>query len=84
MKVSRRWWRGLGVLIGVGVAATVAADPAPVEPAGPDLELLEYLGGLVSDDDKWVGPDDMQGALDTRDRGTFPDAGRATAEADRQ
>ena len=25
----------------------------------PDLEFLEYLGGLVQEDEAWVGPDDM-------------------------
>lgn len=84
MKVSRRMWLGLGVVLGAMGARGVGADPAPTDPAGPDLELLEYLGGLVSDDDKWVGPDDMQGVLDTRDRETFPDDGPATAEVDRQ
>jgi hypothetical protein len=81
MKVSRRVWLGFGLLFGVGA---VMADPAPTDPAGPDLELLEYLGGLVSDDDKWVGPDDMQGVLETRDRETIPDDGPATAEVDTQ
>lgn len=77
MKGSRRVWLGLGLLVG---AQVVVADPTPVEPPGPDLELLEYLGGLVNDDDKWVGPEDMQGALETRDRETFPDDDEATAE----
>ena len=81
MKASRRWWLGLGLVIGAG---TVVADPAPAaDPSSPDLELLEYLGGLVSDDDKWVGPDDMQGVLDTRDRAAFPDDAPATAEIDK-
>jgi hypothetical protein len=81
MKVSRRVWLGFGLVLGAGA---VMADPAPTDPAGPDLELLEYLGGLVSDDDKWVGPDDMQGVLDTKDREAFPDDGPATAEVDTQ
>lgn len=76
MKVSRRRWLGIGMLMSAGV---VAGDPVPDDAAGPDLELLEYLGGLVNEDDKWVGPDDMQNALDIRDREAFPDD-KATAE----
>lgn len=62
------------------LAAEAAADPAPGDAETPDLELLEYLGGLVDEDDRWVGPDDMQGALDARDRAALPDDGAATAE----
>lgn len=76
MRVSASAWC-LALLI---LAAEAAADPAPGDAEGPDLELLEYLGGLVDENDRWVGPDDMQGALDARDRAILPDDGAATAE----
>ncbi len=61
----RAVWFGLGVLVGSTAAA--AEQPAQTD-AGPDIELLEYLGGLVqARDDKWVGPEDMRGAAEDPD-----------------
>jgi hypothetical protein len=70
-------WLGLGVLFG---AASTAADPGADDSQTPDLELLEYLGGLVDEEDRLVGPDDMQGALDARGPEILPGDGAATAE----
>jgi hypothetical protein len=70
-------WLGLGVLFAAGAAA---ADPGASDAQTPDLELLEYLGGLVDEADRWVGPDDMQGALDAGGPEMLPDDGAATAE----
>ena len=51
-------WFGLGVLFS---AHATADEPAASEEPFPDMELLEYLGDLVEDHDRWVGPDDMRG-----------------------
>jgi hypothetical protein len=60
----RAVWFGLGMLVGSTAAAEQPAQPD----AGPDIELLEYLGTLVqARDDKWVGPEDMRGAAEDPD-----------------
>jgi hypothetical protein len=51
-------WFGLGVLFS---AHATADEPAASEEPFPDMELLEYLGDLVEDHERWVGPDDMRG-----------------------
>ena len=51
-------WLGLGML--VSGQAPAAEDAVAAEP-GPDIELLEYLGDLVEEQGRWVGPDDMKG-----------------------
>ena len=53
-------WLGLGVFVSGGTAATEAAP----DEQGPDIELLQYLGDLVEEHDRLVGPDDMQGVVD--------------------
>ena len=68
---------GLGVLFGAGL---VMAAPEAAAEKTPDLELLEYLSGLVDTDDRWVGPDDMQGALDARGSEILREDDAATAE----
>jgi hypothetical protein len=68
---------GLGVL--VGATASAAEHSSPVEQS-PDIELLEYLGGLVETRDNWVGPDDMQGASDVRAAPIVLDDDAADAE----
>jgi hypothetical protein len=55
-------WLGIGML----VAAQAPAAERPAEPE-PDIELLEYLGGLVQEQGRWVGPDDMKATADERD-----------------
>ena len=67
------------------VGAQAQPRTEPVEPAepGPDIELLEYLGGLVRRARSWVGPDDMQGVSNERDAPIVLDddaASRATIE----
>jgi len=57
-------WLGLGLLVG---AQTPAAEDANPNEQSPDIELLEYLGGLVEEHDRWVGPDDMKGPPEARD-----------------
>ncbi len=50
---------GIGMLLaGQASAAERAAEPEP------DIELLEYLGGLVEEQGRLVGPDDMKAAAD--------------------
>ncbi len=52
------------MLVGTQVQASdssVGAEP------GPDIELLEYLGDLVQQKGRWVGPDDMRGLPDERE-----------------
>ena len=48
----------IGVLLAVCVLAAHGADPAPGKPraknAAPDLEFLEYLGTLESDEANWT------------------------------
>ena len=56
-------WLGLCVFVSGGAAA---AEAVPDE-QGPDIELLEYLGDLVSEHDRWVGPEDMQGVVDVQE-----------------
>jgi hypothetical protein len=63
-------WFGLGMLVG-GQAS--AAEPANAGEQGPDIELLEYLGDLVQQQDRWVGPDDMKGAADEREAPIVPE-----------
>ncbi len=44
------------------VAVAAPASTAARQSAGtsaPDLELLEYLGGLATHGAQWIGPDDM-------------------------
>ncbi len=55
---------GLGAWVSGTAAAAESATPAD---AGPDIELLEYLGDLVEQQDRWVGPEDMQGVVDTEE-----------------
>ena len=63
MRVKAVWF-GLGMLVG----STAAADQPAQPDAGPDIELLEYLGTLVqARDDRWVGPEDMRGAAEDPD-----------------
>jgi len=58
-------WFGLGVFVGT---TAHAAEPTSATESGPDIELLEYLGGLVQErDEKWVGPDDMQAPTEDHD-----------------
>jgi hypothetical protein len=56
-------WIGLGMLVG-GQAS--AAENASAAETGPDIELLEYLGDLVQEQGRWVGPDDMKNSPDER------------------
>lgn len=52
---------GIGMLLaGPTTAAESATEPEP------DIELLEYLGGLVQEQGRWVGPDDMNATADER------------------
>jgi len=53
-------WLGIGMLLGAQASAAEGAEPEP------DIELLEYLGGLVQEQGGWVGPDDMKGMVDER------------------
>ncbi len=57
-------WFGLGMLVG---GQAPAAEPANAGEQSPDIELLEYLGNLVQEQGRWVGPDDMKGVADERD-----------------
>ena len=57
-------WIGLGIL--VGGQAQAAESTSAAEP-GPDIEMLEYLGGLVEEQGRWVGPDDMKAPPDERE-----------------
>ena len=41
------------------LAALCAGCAAADENDAPDVGFLEYLGGLVHDDEHWIGPDDM-------------------------
>lgn len=36
-----------------------AARPSAATAALPELELLEYLGGLATQGSQWIGPEDM-------------------------
>lgn len=69
-------WLGLGAFVSGGAAA---AEPAVPDESGPDIELLEYLGDLVDEHDRWVGPDDMQGVVDVEEP-MVRDAAAADAE----
>ena len=71
-------WLGLGVLVSCSAAG---AEPAASDEPGPDLELLEYLGDLVSEHDRWVGPEDMQGVVDVQESPPVFD-GAAAADAE--
>ncbi len=55
-------WFGLGML--VGGRRRPPKVRRRIEP-GPDIELLEYLGGLVQEQGRWVGPDDMRAFAET-------------------
>ena len=70
-------WLGLSVFVSDGAAA---AEAVPDE-QGPDIELLEYLGDLVSEHDRWVGPEDMQGVVDVQESSPVLD-GAAAADAE--
>jgi hypothetical protein len=70
-------WLGLSAFVSGGAAA---AEAAPDE-QGPDIELLEYLGDLVDDHDRWVGPEDMKGVVDAQDATIVLD-GDAAADAE--
>jgi hypothetical protein len=56
-------WISLGMLVGGQASAAESTNAAE---SGPDIELLEYLGGLVQEQGRWVGPDDMKGSPDER------------------
>jgi len=58
-------WIGLGMLVGGQAPAAENANAAETD---PDIELLEYLGGLVQEQEQgqWVGPDDMKSSPDER------------------
>ena len=63
-------WFSLGVLF----SAHAAADqPAASEEQFPNIELLEYLGDLVEEDARWVGPDDMRSTGGENDPGKVLD-----------
>ncbi len=54
-----KWPIGFLVCLALGQMApvrTLAADMAEE----PDLEFLEYLGGLVEEQGRWVGPEEME------------------------
>jgi hypothetical protein len=58
--------RGLALwLLAACCCGGAAADDSEV----PDLEFLEYLGGLVKQEGEWVGPDDMMVARDANTAG---------------
>lgn len=63
-------WFGLGMLVG---GQAPAAEPANPGEQSPDIELLEYLGDLVLEQGRWVGPDDMKGAADAHEAPTEAD-----------
>jgi hypothetical protein len=67
----------LGML--VGAQAPAAEDTKPVEPS-PDIELLEYLGGMVQEQGRWVGPDDMKSSTNEHDAPIAQDDERDDAE----
>jgi hypothetical protein len=68
-------------LLGMFVVAQVPAaeDTGPGD-AGPDLEMLEYLGGLVQEQGRWVGPDDMKYSTNEDDAPAARDDERDDAE----
>ena len=70
-------WFGLGVLIS---AHATADPPAASEEQSPDIELLEYLGDLVEDHERWVGPDDMHHTDGETDPRTVLDEDAADAQ----
>lgn len=73
-------WLGLGAFIS---GDANAAEPAAAnEPGAPDIELLEYLGDLVDEHGGWVGPDDMQGIVDSKESTTVLN-GDAAPDAER-
>lgn len=61
-------WLGIGMLL----AGQTSAAEGATEPE-PDIELLEYLGGLVQEQGRWVGPDDMKATADERSAPIVPD-----------
>jgi hypothetical protein len=48
-------WLGINLLLS---GAAAAAEPEV--PPAPDLALLDYLGGLLVEDGRYVGPEDMR------------------------
>ena len=68
-------WLGLGAFVSGGAAATEAVP----DEQGPDIELLQYLGDLVEEHDRLVGPDDMQGVVDTHESRAARDGDAADA-----
>jgi len=70
-------WFSLGVLF----SAHAAADqPAASEEQFPNIELLEYLGDLVEEDARWVGPDDMRSTDGENDPRTVRDEDATDAQ----
>jgi len=63
-------WFGLGVLFS---AHATADEPAASKELFPDMELLEYLGDLVEEHERWVGPDDMRSTGGENDPGKVLD-----------
>jgi hypothetical protein len=58
---------GVGVAVLLGAAAS-AGERTERDDQSPDIELLEYLGDLVHAQERWLGPEDMPGAVvDERD-----------------
>src|SRR5262245_57649329 len=46
-------------IVWCALAMLCAGSVAAADSDAPDLGFLEYLGGLVHEDEDWVGPDDM-------------------------
>jgi len=61
------------VVIALLSGGMAGADPLDGPEDPPDIGFLEYLGGLVEEDDVWIGPDDMTVA---------PDSGREEVVSD--
>ena len=74
-------WVGLGVLFSVHATAD---EPAASQEQFPDIELLEYLGDLVEDHDRWVGPDDMRHTDGENNPRTVPDEDAADPQQVKQ
>jgi len=70
-------WIGLGVLFS---AHATADEPAASAEQFPDIELLEYLGDLVEEHERWVGPDDMRSASGENDPRTVLQEDAADAQ----
>ena len=67
-----------GIVFALLCGGVVGAD----EPAAPDVEFLEYLGGLVEEDDTWIGPDDMTVAPGTGEEVVSDSVERPDAETE--